>query len=135
MEGSRAGWVAYDGAMAMADKKFGHFGWLLVSLVSLLALTPFADVLELEIPQSRLFSTVVLLVGMYSLRRNPWMFRVRIEDGRVWLGTQGGAASVEPGAEHASMANVPDPRIHEIRRLGTLRYVGTEGGLLVMAAR
>ena len=62
--------------MHIGEKKFGRFGWLLLSLLSLLALTPFVDIFGWKIPQSRMFSTVVLLAGMHSLRRDPWMFRV-----------------------------------------------------------
>jgi hypothetical protein len=57
------------------DLKFGRFGWLLASLVGLLMIKPFLDFFQLDIPRSRLFSTVVLLAGMYSLRADPWMFR------------------------------------------------------------
>ena len=57
------------------DWKPGRFGWLLASLVGLLFVTPFLELLELPIPRSRLLSSVVLLAGMYSLRRDPWMFR------------------------------------------------------------
>jgi hypothetical protein len=54
---------------------FGRFGWLLLTLVSLLLLTPVLDFMEPDVPRSRLLSTILLLVGVYSLRRDPWMFR------------------------------------------------------------
>jgi hypothetical protein len=55
--------------------KLGRFGWLLISLVGLLLMTPVLDFMDFDVPRSRLLSTIVLLVGMYSLRRDPWMFR------------------------------------------------------------
>ena len=34
------------------------------------------ELFDFELPRSRLLSTVVLVTGMYSLRREPWMFRL-----------------------------------------------------------
>jgi hypothetical protein len=72
------------------DWRFGRFGWLLFSLVGLLLLTPVLEFMELDVPRSRLLSTIVLLVGMYSLRRDPWMFRAgfilaTLALGSAWL--------------------------------------------------
>ena len=72
--------------------------------------------------------------GDYQAIAGPssWMFRVRVEGGRVWLGTQGGASSVGDAGVSEEVRALPDPRVHEIRRVGGLRYVGTEGGLLTV---
>ena len=62
----------------MPDRKLGRFGTLLASLVVLLAVTPFAQVLQINLPASRMLSSVVLLVGVYSLRQRTWVFRAGV---------------------------------------------------------
>lgn len=59
----------------MEERKFGHFGWLLMSLAILLLLTPFSQLLHGPLPRARVLYTIVLLAGVHSLRRDPWMFR------------------------------------------------------------
>ena len=62
---------------------------------------------------------------------DAWLFRVRVQDDAVWLGTQGGAARLDRDGTVTELAHVPDPRVHEIVRIGDLRYVATESGMLV----
>ncbi|MFW6066932.1 MAG: hypothetical protein ACOC97_01235 [Myxococcota bacterium] len=61
---------------------------------------------------------------------DPWLLRVRAQDGRLYLGTQGGAF-VMAGDRLRAIPHVPDPRVHEIREIDGRLWVGTEGGTLV----
>ncbi|MFW5876996.1 MAG: hypothetical protein ACOCXM_09680, partial [Myxococcota bacterium] len=61
---------------------------------------------------------------------DPWLLRLRVEDDRLYLGTQGGAFILRDGHPHA-IPHVPDPRVHEIREVGDRLWIGTEGGTLV----
>jgi len=55
--------------------KLGRFGLLLASLVALLVLTPFSELVNLEVSRARVLYSFVLLAAIHSLRGDPWAFR------------------------------------------------------------
>ncbi len=62
---------------------------------------------------------------------SPWILylgRSQRVPGRVFVGTQGGAALLEGQSSQVFLA-LPDPRVHVIAELASGLWVGTEGGL------
>jgi len=62
---------------------------------------------------------------------DEWLLDVRVLDGQVFVGTQGGAARIDDSGAIQPIADLPHPNVHAfyVGRGGT--WVATEGGTLV----
>jgi ligand-binding sensor domain-containing protein len=65
---------------------------------------------------------------------DPWVLDVRTFFGRVWVGTQGGAARIAPDGQAALVHALPHPCVHAIVEDRGLVYLATEAGLLITRA-
>jgi ligand-binding sensor domain-containing protein len=63
---------------------------------------------------------------------DAWLLDVRAAAGRIFVGTQGGAAFVDPSGAVARVAHVPHPNVHAMHDGRGGLWIATEGGTLLV---